>query len=65
MSYQTVPLVSTLLRAAREADNNLLSSIFTDIVANGISSDDLNAVDHCGRVISLIFIFRLICKLFI
>lgn len=52
MSYQTVPLVSTLLRAAREADSNLLSSIFTDIVANGISSSDLNAVDHCGRVSS-------------
>lgn len=60
MNCQTVPLVPTLLRAARDADSSLLPSIFTDIVANGILPDDLNATDHCGRVILKIFIY--FCK---
>lgn len=50
MDLQKVPLVTTLLRASRDADEELLRSVLRDILINGIPSQDLNAEDNSGRV---------------
>lgn len=50
MNLQKVPLVTTLLRASRDADEELLRSVLRDILINGIPSQDLNAEDNSGRV---------------
>lgn len=50
MDLQKVPLVTTLLRASRDADEELLRSVLRDILINGIASQDLNAEDNSGRV---------------
>lgn len=45
-----MPLVTTLLRAARDADEELLETVLKEIAQIGINSADLNAVDCSGRV---------------
>lgn len=50
MDLQQVPLVTTLLRASRDADEDLLRIVMRDILLNGIPAQDLNAEDNSGRV---------------
>lgn len=45
-----MPPVTTLLRAARDADEDLLRAVLREILLNGIASEDLNAGDVSGRV---------------
>lgn len=58
MSLQKVPLVTTLLRASRDADEELLRTVLRDILLNGIPSKDLNSDDNSGRVSSTNFILN-------
>lgn len=50
MSVQKVPLITTLLRASRNQDEDLIKYVLQHILTNGISEEDLNAVDCSGRV---------------
>lgn len=50
MSVQKVPLITTLLRASRNQDEDLIKYVLQHILANGMSEEDLNAVDCSGRV---------------
>ena len=59
MNLQKVPLVTTLLRASRDADEDLLKTVLRDMLINGISSTDLNADDNSGRVSVLCVFFFL------
>lgn len=43
-------LVSTLLRAARDANEELIKACLRDIIINGVTSEKLNSVDKSGRV---------------
>lgn len=54
MSIEQVPLVSTLLRAARDANEILLKETLRQILVNGISKEELNSTDNSGRVSFLI-----------
>lgn len=55
MSIEQVPFVSTLLRAARDANEILLKETLRQILVNGISKEELNSTDNSGRVSFLIF----------
>lgn len=52
MSLDQVPVVTTLLRASRDANELLLKECFQHILENkhGITSKELNATDKSGRV---------------
>lgn len=50
MNLEQVPMVSTLLRAARDANELLLKEALRDILINGITKEDLNSTDKSGRV---------------
>lgn len=45
-----MPHVTTLLRACRDADEELLLTVLQEIAINGISKAALNEVDCSGRV---------------
>lgn len=47
---KSVPLITTLLRASRNQDEELIKNVLHHIVTEGISVDDLNATDASGRV---------------
>lgn len=49
MSLEKDPPVTTLLRAAREADEDLLKVVFRKILIDGISKEALNSTDRSGR----------------
>ncbi|XP_055708315.1 uncharacterized protein LOC129804753 isoform X2 [Phlebotomus papatasi] len=49
MNLEQVPMVSTLLRAARDANELLLKEALRDILINGITKEDLNSTDKSGR----------------
>lgn len=42
--------VTTLLRASRDADEELLDNVLKEIAEFGMNREDLNAVDCSGRV---------------
>lgn len=50
MSIDKVPIVTTLLRAARSQDEDTLRQLLDNILKNGISEIELNADDSSGRV---------------
>lgn len=50
MSVESEQSVTTLLRAAREADEDLLKIVLRKILIDGISKEALNATDKSGRV---------------
>lgn len=52
---KSVPLITTLLRASRNQDEELIKNVLHHIVTEGISVDDLNATDASGRVSDIIF----------
>lgn len=60
MSIEQVPFVSTLLRAARDANEILLKETLRQILVNGISKEELNSTDNSGRVSCLVLLTRLI-----
>lgn len=43
-------LVTTLLRAARDANEYLIKACLRDMIINGVSSEELNSTDKSGRV---------------
>ncbi|XP_055690655.1 uncharacterized protein LOC129794076 isoform X2 [Lutzomyia longipalpis] len=49
MNLEQVPMVSTLLRAARDANELLLKEALRDILINGVTKEDLNSTDKSGR----------------
>lgn len=49
MSLEREPSVTTLLRAAREADEQLLKLVLKKILIDGISKEALNSTDKSGR----------------
>ncbi|XP_037924093.1 ankyrin repeat domain-containing protein 33B-like isoform X3 [Hermetia illucens] len=49
MSVESEQSVTTLLRAAREADEDLLKIVLRKILIDGISKEALNATDKSGR----------------
>lgn len=53
MGLDQVPLVTQLLRACRDANDQLLKEVFRQILSNGISKEELNVSDKSGRVSSL------------
>lgn len=50
MNIDKLPLVTTLLRAARSQDDDKLRQALENILRNGISETELNAQDCSGRV---------------
>lgn len=52
---KSVPLITTLLRASRNQDEELIKNVLQHIITEGISEEDLNATDASGRV-SVIYI---------
>lgn len=50
MSIQKIPLITTLLRASRNQDEELMQCVLENILTNGMSEEDLNAADCSGRV---------------
>lgn len=50
MNIDRMPLVTTLLRAARSQDETTLRQVFENILRNGINEAELNADDCSGRV---------------
>lgn len=63
MSIEQVPFVTTLLRAARDANEILLKDTLRQILINGISKEELNSTDNSGRVSFLIKSFYFLKKL--
>lgn len=55
MNDQRVPLITTLLRASRNQDEELIKNVLQHIITNGISEEDLNASDASGRVSDITF----------
>lgn len=53
---KSMPLITTLLRASRNQDEELIKNVLQHIVTEGISVEDLNATDASGRVSILIVI---------
>lgn len=45
-----LPLVTTLLRAAKEGNELLIKAALRDIIINGITKEQLNLTDKSGRV---------------
>lgn len=45
-----LPLVTTLLRASRDANEILIKAALRDIIVNGITKEELNSADKSGRV---------------
>lgn len=50
VNIQKIPLITTLLRASRNQDEDIIKFVLDSILTNGISEEDLNAVDCSGRV---------------
>lgn len=50
MNIDKLPLVTTLLRAARSQDDDTLRHTLENILRNGIGETELNAQDCSGRV---------------
>lgn len=50
MNIDKLPLVTTLLRASRNQDEETLRHALENILRNGISEAELNAQDCSGRV---------------
>lgn len=57
MSLNKLPIVTRLLRAARDGNEVLLKKCLQEIKSNGITKEDLNSTDLNGRV-SKFFIFH-------
>lgn len=56
-----LPLVTTLLRASRDANEVLIKSALRDVIVNGISKEELNMTDKSGRVSQMILINQSVC----
>lgn len=52
MNVQKIPLITTLLRASRNQDEEIIRHVLQGVLNDGISPDDLNATDCSGRVSS-------------
>lgn len=50
MSIRKIPLITTLLRASRNQDDDVLHLTMENMETDGINEDDLNATDCSGRV---------------
>lgn len=50
MNIEKTPLVTSLLRASKNADKEQLQKVMRSIVEHGITKNDLNSVDQNGRV---------------
>lgn len=50
MNIQKIPLITTLLRASRNQDEEIIRHVLASILTDEISPDDLNATDCSGRV---------------
>lgn len=54
MSLDQVPLVTQLLRACRDANEQLLKDVFRQIISNGMTKEELNVCDKSGRVCTVV-----------
>lgn len=57
-----VPLITTLLRASRNQDEELIKNVLQHIITEGITVEDLNATDASGRVSIHIFVLNIQIK---
>lgn len=58
MSVANIPTITTLLRASRNQDEDILNMVLQNIIKNGVSEADLNATDCNGRVSEISIRFR-------
>lgn len=54
MSIEKIPTITTLLRASRCHDEEILQMVLERIIKNGINEEDLNATDCNGRVSAIL-----------
>lgn len=50
MNIEKIPLVTTLLRTARDTDEDLMRVVLHEIIVNSPNDVDINATDRSGRV---------------